>query len=209
VLNVFFEENRELVKDQLATCIEQLGHPQSWEIRKIRKDGSVLWVRENAKAVQRSGNDAIILIVCEDITERRRGEQRVAAAYAITRVLAEADSLATAAPHILRAIGEHLEWDWGELWSFDREREQEGAPLRCACQWHAPGVESAELATVSRERTYVPGEGRIGQVWRSAKPIWMVDATTEPEFLRTASAAKAGLHGAVIFPILLDAKALG
>ena len=83
VLNVFFEEDRELVKDQLATCVEELGRAHSWDIRKIRKDGTVLWVRENAKAVQRSGNDAIILIACEDITERRRGEQRVAAAYAV------------------------------------------------------------------------------------------------------------------------------
>jgi PAS domain S-box-containing protein len=205
VLNVFFEEDRELVKDQLATCVEELRRPHSWEIRKIRKDGTVLWVRENAKAVQRSGNDAVILIACEDITERKRGEQRVAAAYAVTRVLAEANSLAAAAPHILPAIGENLEWDWGALWSFDGE----GAPLRCACFWHVPDIETAEFATVTRERTYVPGEGRIGQVLRSAKPIWMVDATTEPEFLRAPAAAKAGLHGAVIFPILLDAEALG
>jgi PAS domain S-box-containing protein len=209
VLSVFFEEDQELVKDQLAICVEELGRPHSWEIRKICKDGTVLWVRENAKAVQRSGNDAIVLIACEDITERKRAEQRVAAAYAVTRVLAEADSLAAAAPHILRAIGENLEWDWGALWSFDREREHEGAPLRCACLWHAPDIETAEFATVSRERTYVPGEGRIGQVWRSANPIWMVDATTEPEFLRAPAAAKVGLHGAVIFPILLDAEALG
>ncbi|HEY2540382.1 MAG TPA: PAS domain S-box protein, partial [Stellaceae bacterium] len=208
VLNVFLEEDRELVKDQLMTCVEQLGHPHSWEIRKIRKDGTVLWVRENAKAVQRSGNDAIILIACEDISERKRDEQRRAAQHAVTRVLAESDSLA-AAPHILRAIGENLEWDWGVLWGFDREREHQGAPLRCACLWQAPDLDPAEFATVTRERTYVPGEGRIGQVWRSAKPIWMVDATTEPQFLRAPAAAKAGLHGAVIFPILLDAEALG
>jgi PAS domain S-box-containing protein len=37
VLNVFFEEDRALVKDQLATCVGQLGRPLSWEIRKIRK----------------------------------------------------------------------------------------------------------------------------------------------------------------------------
>ncbi len=37
----------------------------------------------------------------------------------------------------------------------------------------------------------------------------MVDATTEPEFLRASAAAKAGLHGGVIFPILLDTEALG
>ncbi len=209
VLNVFFEEDQESVKDQLATCVEELGRPHSWEIRKIRKDGTVLWVRENGKAVRRSGSDAIILIACEDITERRRGEQRVAAAYAVTRVLAEADTFASAAPDMLRAIGENLEWDWGALWSFDRERAQEGAPLRCDCLWHVADIETAEFATATRERSYASGEGRLGQVWRSAKPIWMVNATTVPEFLRASVAAKAGLHGAVIFPILLDAEALG
>ncbi len=209
VLNVFFEEDRELVKDQLETCVEEFGRPLSWEIRKIRKDGTVLWVRENGKAVQRPGNDAIILIACEDITERKRGEQRVAAAYAVTRVLAEADSLATAATHILQAIGENLEWDWGALWSFDQEREQAGAPLRCACLWHVPDIETAEFAAVTRERTHVTGEGQLGQVWRTAKPIWMVNATTEPQFLRAQAAAKAGLHGGVIFPILLDTEPLG
>ena len=37
----------------------------------------------------------------------------------------------------------------------------------------------------------------------------MVDATTEPQFLRASAAARAGLHGGVIFPILLDTEALG
>jgi PAS domain S-box-containing protein len=37
----------------------------------------------------------------------------------------------------------------------------------------------------------------------------MADATTEPQFFRAAAAARAGLHGAVIFPILLDTEALG
>ncbi|MBV8133844.1 MAG: PAS domain S-box protein [Alphaproteobacteria bacterium] len=205
VLTVFFEEDRELVKDQLASCVEELGCSRSWEIRKVRKDGTVLWVRENAKAVQRAGNDAIVLIACEDITERRRGEQRVAAAYAVTRVLAESDSLAAAAPHILRAIGENLEWDWGALWSFVRE----GAPLRCDCLWHAPDIETAEFDTVSRERKFPAGEGQLNQVWRSASPSWIVDATTEPQFLRASAASRALLRGGVIFPILLDTEALG
>ena len=209
VLNVFFEEDRELVKAQLAICVEELGRSHNWEIRKIRKDGRVIWVSENAKAVRRAGNDVIVLIACEDITERRRDEQRRAAQHAATRVLAEADTLATASPNVLRAIGENLEWDWGALWRIDREREQTGASLRCDCLWHAPGIEIAEFDAASQERSFTAGEGRVGQVWRSAKPIWMVDATTEPQFLRASAAAKAGLHGAVIFPILLDTEALG
>ena len=208
VLTVFFEEEREAVKDQLATCVEEFGRSHSWEIRKIRKDGTVLWVRENAKAVRRSGNDALILIACEDITERWRGEQRVAAQHAVTRILAEADSLAAAAPHLLRAIGEKLEWDWGSIWSFDWERDRDAAPLRCDMLWRAPDVETAEIDRVSREWVFASGEGLVGQVWRTAKPIWMIDATTQPGFLRAEAVARDGLHGGVIFPVLLDARAL-
>ena len=205
VLSVFFEEDRELVKAQFAACAEEPGRQLSWEIRKIRKDGTVLWVRENAKAVQRANNDPIILIACEDITERRRAEQRRDALHAVTRVLAEADSLAAAAPRLLQEIAENLGWDWGGLWSLDGE----AAPLRCERQWRAPDVETAEFDAVSREGTSRFHEGRIGHVWRSASPLWMVDATVEPQFLRAVAATEAGLHGGVIFPILLDTEALG
>src|SRR6267142_4910125 len=46
----------------------------SWEICKVRKDGSSLWVRENAKAVRRVDNQLIVLIACEDVTERKQAE---------------------------------------------------------------------------------------------------------------------------------------
>src|SRR5262249_15709407 len=121
VLNVFFEQDRELVKAELASCAEKLGRSHSWEIRKIRKDGTVLWVRENAKAVRRSASDVIVLIACEDITERKNNEQRRTAHFAVTRILAEFDSLAAAAPRLLQEIGENLKWDWGALWSLDGE----------------------------------------------------------------------------------------
>lgn len=74
VLNVFFEEDRVFVQKNVAVCLENLGQSNGWEVRKIRKDGTVLWVRENAKAVRRAGNQLIVLIACEDITERKRAE---------------------------------------------------------------------------------------------------------------------------------------
>jgi PAS domain S-box-containing protein len=71
---VFFEEDRDLVRKSVEICLTNIGQTHSWEIRKVRKDGSALWVRENAKAVRRSDNRLIILIACEDITERKEAE---------------------------------------------------------------------------------------------------------------------------------------
>ena len=55
----------------------------SWEARKVRKDGTVLWVRETGKAMLMKERP-VILIVCEDITERKRLENRLAEAQRIS-----------------------------------------------------------------------------------------------------------------------------
>ncbi|HEY2538545.1 MAG TPA: PAS domain S-box protein [Stellaceae bacterium] len=209
LLSLFLEEDQQVVRDQLAACVGDLGHSRSWENRKLRKDGSVLWVRENAKAIRRSGTDAVVLIACEEVSERRRGEQRMATQYAVTRVLAEADSLAAASPQLLRAIGENFEWEWGALWSFDRQSEREAIPLRCDCLWHGPDIKTTEFDAISQKGSLRAWEGRLGEVWRNASPSWIVDATTEPGFLRAPAASRDGLRGGVIFPILLDAEPLG
>ncbi|MHC2338474.1 PAS domain-containing sensor histidine kinase [Bradyrhizobium sp. USDA 4454] len=74
VLRVFAAEDRDIVLRNVAACLDKIGQPHSWEIRKIRKDASRLWVRENAKAVRRLDGQLIVLIACEDITERKQAE---------------------------------------------------------------------------------------------------------------------------------------
>jgi PAS domain S-box-containing protein len=74
VWNIFFEEDREFVQKNVAVCVERLGQSNSWEVRKVRKDGTVIWVRENAKAMRRADDRLIVLVACEDITERKRVE---------------------------------------------------------------------------------------------------------------------------------------
>ena len=45
-----------------------------WRARKVRKDGTVLWVRESANAVVLSSGP-VLLVACEDITERKHAEE--------------------------------------------------------------------------------------------------------------------------------------
>jgi PAS domain S-box-containing protein len=77
VLKVFYEPDREAAKEKVALCLEQLGRSMSWELRKIRKNGTMLWVRETARAVLRA-NGPIVLVACEDITDRKRAEEELA-----------------------------------------------------------------------------------------------------------------------------------
>src|SRR5260221_606313 len=73
LLNVFQEADRDAVQRNVTVCFEQLGRTMTWEFRKLRKDGTMLWVRETARAmlIQRR---PVALIVCEDVTERKRAE---------------------------------------------------------------------------------------------------------------------------------------
>ena len=73
VLKVFHEEDRATAQRHTAKCFEQPGRAISWELRKVRKDGSMLWVRETAKATLIEDRP-VVLIVCEDITDRKWAE---------------------------------------------------------------------------------------------------------------------------------------
>lgn len=74
VLEVFYQADREFVQSNFKNCLATPGWTKSWEARKVRKDGTVVWVRENAKAVERAADDVIVLIACEDITQRKQAE---------------------------------------------------------------------------------------------------------------------------------------
>ena len=74
VLNLVSAGDKELVRAKLAACLEAPGEAKSWQIRKIRKDGTVRWCRESAKAVRWSGDQVIVLISGEDVTERHLDE---------------------------------------------------------------------------------------------------------------------------------------
>jgi PAS domain S-box-containing protein len=174
----------------------------SFENRYRCKDGSfrsLLW-----SAVFRAER-GLIYAVAADITERKREEARLAAQYAVTRVLAEAPTLATATPRILEAICKSLDWSVGAIWRVDLKQKL----LRCVETWHMPSVQVKEFDQGTRSRTFPPGVGLPGRVWTQAHPAWIEDVTRDANFPRASIAAREGLHAAFGFPILLGAEALG
>jgi PAS domain S-box-containing protein len=73
VLNVVHEADRDAVQRNVAACLEQIGRTMTWEFRKLRKDGTMLWARETARAMLIK-NRPLALIVSEDVSERKRAE---------------------------------------------------------------------------------------------------------------------------------------
>jgi PAS domain S-box-containing protein len=74
VLNVFYGPDRGGVQGNVAVCFDNLNRSINWEARKVRKDGTVIWVRETARAVLLK-NRPVVLVACEDITELKRAEE--------------------------------------------------------------------------------------------------------------------------------------
>jgi PAS domain S-box-containing protein len=196
------EADLEYVRQMLA------GEIQSYDMEKryLRRDRSIVWINLTvALTRQPSGAPKYFISVVEDITERKRAEHRLATQYAVTRILAEADTLATAAANGLQAIGESAGWDFGAIWIVDRPARL----LRCQNVWHAPSANVDAFEQATRQRTFPCGTGLPGRVWASGKPAWIADVVKDSNFPRAPVAAAAGLHGAVAFPILLGGEILG
>ena len=66
---LYLTEDFESIVSHLAQCLARTTQVHHWQARKIRKDGSVLWVRETGRMVRDTEHEATVLLVCEDITE--------------------------------------------------------------------------------------------------------------------------------------------
>ena len=88
VLDVVLEADREDAQRRVHASLKELGRSMSWDLRKVRKDGSMLWVGETARAVLWDGNP-VVLIACEDITEQKRAEDAARRSEAELRDLIE------------------------------------------------------------------------------------------------------------------------
>ena len=72
VLDVFDPADHQTILRQFDICAKAPHTSFVWEIEKIRRDGSRLWVRERARALTDVQGKMIILVVCEDVTEHRK-----------------------------------------------------------------------------------------------------------------------------------------
>ena len=88
VLGLFHEADKEAVAASLSECLATPETTRYWEFRKLRKDGSMIWVREAARVGRSATEEAVVLVTCEDVTKRRTDEQLLAAEKRILEMIA-------------------------------------------------------------------------------------------------------------------------
>ena len=103
----------------------------------------------------------------QEAGEHARAAQRLATQYAVTRVLAEAATLAQATPGILQTIAQIAGWEVGVVWAVDRA----AGVLRCVDTWHREGGEPHAFAEDTRSLTFARGVGLPGKVWAGREPV--------------------------------------
>ncbi|HEX3035220.1 MAG TPA: PAS domain S-box protein [Thermodesulfobacteriota bacterium] len=79
VYNIIWKDNIKEVHEKLGECFKNPGQVFRWESGKFRKNGSIIWLREFARAVPGANGSLVAMVVSEDITERKQAEEQIKA----------------------------------------------------------------------------------------------------------------------------------
>src|ERR1700756_3131496 len=137
-------------RDEFSRLLREQGKGIDFESQVHRRDGSVIWISENARVVRDEVSGEVLYYegMVQDITRRKAAEEerdqanaRLSVQYAVARTLAEVRHLGEACGKIVQAICESVGWDFGDLWRVDPEANL----LRCVDMWHSPEFRAHEF----------------------------------------------------------------
>ena len=196
---------RELVPElggQLIDATPALITNHSWvgEMPVHHRDGAVFAVRTTASRI--AGEDGRTLgyvAVMRDVSPEQRSRDRLAAEHAVAEILAESRSFEEAAPRVLAAICEKLDFEFGEFWLPEADEHY----LTRVAAYSSPDMEwRDEQANLMQYGRLALADSMPGHAWRAKTPVWITDIADEPFLTRSAAAARSGLHTTILVPAL-------
>ena len=176
-----------------------------FEKRYIHKDGQEVWVDESQRLVRDADrNPGYFQNVVVDIRDRKRNEVQQAARFAVTRALATSPGWDGAAVQVLEALCMSLDWEVGEYWEVDADREV----MQFGTLWHVPDIDIEALEASVRTLTLKRGEGLAGEVWESGAPVAIEDPS-DVRYVRSEAARTLGLRSVIGFPVRSGRRVVG
>ena len=179
---------------------KEQGSIRNVEIQLACRDGTLRSVLLSATAIKDgAGNYMMSRTTLYDITERKRAEEQVSLLQTIMMEVVASHDLSSALQVVLHRVCEKTGWVYGQAWV----PRQDKSVLDCDAAWFSDaGLEKFRAVSVGLSLPL--GRGLPGRVWSSKQPVWLEDATLDPNFPRAESAKESGLKAALAVPILAD-----
>jgi diguanylate cyclase (GGDEF)-like protein/PAS domain S-box-containing protein len=176
------------------------------ELGRKNQAGDTFWVSiSGAPVFDDSGNFIGYRGISRNITERKRAEELQALEHAVTRCLAEADSVSGALKAVLRVVCESRGWECGRYF----RRDEAAGVFRFAESWYLPSPALERFVAYSAERTFTLGVGIVGLAG-AGEPQWVADITQDARVVnRKMMAGDHGMRGAFMFPVMSGGTSLG
>lgn len=143
--------------------------------------------------------------VALDITQRKRIEERLFLQYAVTHILAQSATVEDAAPQLLRALCEAIEWEVGEFWWKDPTSQR----LQLKGSWHSQVVDADQYFHISAQMLFPRDDGLPRDVMETGKSLWKHDVSQNPRTAQEWAAKAIGLRSVICFPLLSGQDVVG
>jgi PAS domain S-box-containing protein len=191
-----------------ALALLRSGDIVRWEaeLNQVRGDGSYVPVALSIATVASHPPDpSALLVQTADISSRRRVDALRDCLVAVRHVIVSAAGWDVAAPQLLGSLCAYLDWDIGQFWAVDAERNT----LRLRHSWHRETAPLDEFHKTSRALSIGIGAGLLGRVWQSGVVAALEDLAAANDFERSDAARRSGLRSAVAFPVVDGGVVLG
>jgi len=176
------------------------------ELGRINEAGEQVWVSVSGEPVfDEAGVFKGYRGVGKDITARKGKERRTALEHAVTRCLADAESVSEALRAVMRVICESESWESGRYFHQD----ESAGVMRFREGWSRAGGALADHIERSRGLEFGPGAGLVGKAWKTGEPLWVVDVSNDPRVAQSGPSRGAGVHGAFVFPVSFGGRTIG
>lgn len=175
------------------------------EVTAVRRSGETFPIELSISPVN-TGDSTLFLGFVRDISERRRGEERLKQQareaellHHVTTLAAETTSLDEILQLCLDSVCELTGWPAGHAYL-----PQAGDPPRLAptAIWHGDLDQFSALRAATEASTFAPGEGLPGRIWMSRDPEWVRDVRASGAFPRARLVEDIGIQSAFGFPIV-------
>lgn len=178
---------------------------QRLEMTALKRDGTPFPV-ELSITTTRLAEQVLFTGFLRDITQRKQAEYRTTRRRLETHLVHQAASLSSDAQSLEGALQNCIEvmcsitgWPAGHALLVDVSKNV----LSSTDIWHLADEETYRgLRDASRTKSFRPGEGLPGRIWRQGEAVWTTDLADDDRL----TANHAAIHGAFGFPVMVDAE---